>query len=130
MSFEQQIPLENSDDFNIEQEKKTLISLASEIRDEEAVDLAERLNDHEVHARGAAAVMFFALMAHVFDVATPETNNFFSQSLDYLGAVPKWTFLANLLILSYEGVAAHSIKEQITIIERAFSPHTKPYEGE
>jgi hypothetical protein len=130
MTFEKQIPIENEDNFNLEREGMEILSIASEIQNEEAMSLARKLKSHETNFKGAGAVLVFASLAKMLDTISPDTNNFFSQSFEFFGAVPKWTILANLIILTYEGVAADLIKERLSQMTRSLSINTEPHATE
>lgn len=114
----------------LEQERADVLSIASEIQDEEAISLAQKLKLHEAHFKGATTVLIFAALANILDNFPTSTNNFFSQSLEFFGAVPKWTFLANLMILTYEGTAAQSIKEQLDQMTSSLRAHMEPHAAE
>lgn len=125
MSFEKQSPIENEDNFSIEQERMEILSIASEIRNEEAISLAKKLKSHETHFKAAAAVIVFAGLAKILDNVSPDLNNFFSQSFEFFDDVTKWTILANLIILTYEGVAANSISERLFQMAHSRNAYTQ-----
>ena len=125
MTLEKQTPAEGDDNFNLEQEKIDIFSVASEIQDEEATGLARKLKSHETHFRGAVAVLIFASLAKMLDNISPDSNNVFSQSFEYLGAVPKWTILTNLIIATYEAAAAESTAERLFQMTRSLHTHTQ-----